>query len=69
MATVILGVTISLDGYAEDRTGSVGPLYPDLGIYDATEVMQETIRNTGAVVIAWKEYANGRRAGLVCRQL
>jgi dihydrofolate reductase len=57
MANVILGVTISLDGFAEDRNGSVGALYPDLGIYDATGVMQETIRNTGAVVMAWKEYA------------
>jgi len=30
MAKVILGVTISLVGFAEDSTDSVGPLYPDL---------------------------------------
>ena len=30
MATIILGVTISLDGFAEDEKGSVGALYPDL---------------------------------------
>jgi hypothetical protein len=30
MDKVILGVTISLDGFAEDSSGSVGPLYPDL---------------------------------------
>lgn len=57
MAKVVLGVTISLDGFAEDRNGSVSPLYPDLELYDNTEVMRETIQNTGAVVMAWKEYA------------
>ncbi len=57
MARVILGVTVSLDGFAEDARGSVVALYPDLVEYDVTEVMQESIRNTGAVVMAWKEYA------------
>lgn len=57
MAKVILGVTISLDGFAEDRNGSVGALYPDLDTLRNTELMQETIQNTGAVVMAWKEFA------------
>lgn len=57
MANVILGVTLSLDGFAEDRTGSVGALYPDLDILRNTEVMRETIQNTGAVIMAWKEFA------------
>lgn len=57
MARVVLGVTISLDGFAEDINGSVGTLYPDLAEYDTTGTMQESIRNTGAVVMAWKEYA------------
>jgi dihydrofolate reductase len=57
MAKVILGVTISLDGFAEDRNGSVGALYPDLEIYDTTEVMLEAVQTTGAVVMAWKEFA------------
>ncbi len=30
MGKVILGLTISLDGFAEDINGSVGALYPDL---------------------------------------
>jgi hypothetical protein len=30
MAKVILGVTISLLGFAEDSTDNVGPLYPGL---------------------------------------
>jgi len=57
MGKVILGVTISLDGFAEDKNGSVGPLYPDLEELDASEVQQASIRATGAVVMAWKEYA------------
>jgi len=57
LAKVILGLTISLDGFAEDRDGSVGALYPDLNTVNDTEVMQESIRTTGAVVMAWKEFA------------
>ncbi len=57
MAKVILGVTISLDGFAEDSNGSVGALYPDLGTLRNTDVLQESIRTTGSVVMAWKEFA------------
>jgi dihydrofolate reductase len=57
MGKVILGVTISLDGFAEDSSGNVGALYPDLEVLGSTGVMKESIRNTGAVVMAWKEFA------------
>ena len=57
MGNVIISVTISLDGFAEDRSGSIAPLYPDLELLDRTEVQLESIRQTGAVVMAWKEYA------------
>lgn len=57
MGKVILGVTISLDGFAEDSNGSVGALYPDLDTIQDTEAMRESIRTTGAVVMAWKEFA------------
>ena len=30
MAKVIVGMTMSLDGYINDRSGSVSALYPDL---------------------------------------
>jgi len=30
MGKVVLGITISLEGFGEDRAGSVGALYPDL---------------------------------------
>jgi hypothetical protein len=57
MGKVILGVTISLDGFSEDINGSVGTLYPDLETLHNTDVLNESIRNTGAVVMAWKEFA------------
>ena len=30
MGKVIFGMTVSVDGFVNDRNGSVGPLYPDL---------------------------------------
>ncbi len=60
MAKVILGVTISLDGFAEDSNGSVGALYPDLETLRNTEILRESQRNTGEVVMAWKEFAMAR---------
>ncbi len=59
MAKVILGVTISLDGFAEDSNGSVGALYPDLEALHHTDLLKDSIRDTGAVVMSWKEYAMG----------
>ena len=56
MSKVILGVTISLDGFAEDSKGSVGALYPDLDALRRTDLLQESIRTTGSVVMAWKEF-------------
>ena len=57
MGKIVLGVTVSLDGFAEDSSGRIDPLYPDLETLVTTEVMKESIRNTGAVVMAWKEFA------------
>ena len=57
MGKVILGVTISLDGFAEDSNGSVGALYPDLDTLRKTDLLKESIRTTGSVVMAWKEFA------------
>lgn len=56
MGKVILGMTISLDGFAEDINGSVGALYPDLEMLKETEYMTESIRTTGAVVMSKKEF-------------
>ena len=51
MAKVILGTTISLDGFINDRNGSVEMLYPDLASWRETEPGKESIQNTGAVVM------------------
>ena len=55
MAKVIVGMTISVDGYAADRHGSADPLYPDLADLRDTDYMQAMIHETGAVLM-------GRRA-------
>jgi dihydrofolate reductase len=57
VAKVILGMTISLDGFINDRNGSVGALYPDLEALRNTGPLQESIQNTGAVVMGRNTYA------------
>jgi dihydrofolate reductase len=51
MGKVILGMTMSIDGFINDRNGSVEALYPDLAALRDTEPMKESIQNTGAVVM------------------
>lgn len=51
MAKVILGMTMSLDGYINDRNGEVEALYSDLATWRETEPGKESIQNTGAVVM------------------
>src|SRR6266568_1629707 len=55
MGNVIIGATMSLDWFMNDRNGDVSRLYPDLEALRQTEMLQEEIRTTGAVVM-------GRRA-------
>jgi dihydrofolate reductase len=57
MAKVIAGMTISLDGFVNDRHGSVAALYPDFASLRQSEPLQESIQNTGAVVMGRKAYA------------
>ena len=57
MSKVILGMTMSLDGFINDREGSVGTLYPDLEALQDTQPMRESIENTGAVVMGRNSYA------------
>jgi dihydrofolate reductase len=59
MANVLLGMTISLDGFINDRNGSVDRLYPDLAKLRDTEALQESIRTTGAVVMGRHAYDMG----------
>ncbi len=56
MGKVLLGMTMSLDGFIHDRKGDVSRLYPDLGALRQTEVLQESIKTTGAVVMGRRAY-------------
>lgn len=57
MEKVVLGMTMSLDGFINDRNGSVTPLYPDLAAWRETELGRASIRNTGAVVMGRNSFA------------
>jgi hypothetical protein len=61
MSTVIVGTTMSLDGYINDRTGSVASLYPDLEELQNTEMLQDSIRSTGAVVMGRHAFDRAQR--------
>ena len=56
MGKVIVGATMSLDGFMNDRHGDVSRLYPDLEVLRRTEMLQEEIRTTGAVVMGRRAY-------------
>ena len=65
MPKVVVGMTISLDGFVNDRNGSVARLYPDLAALRKTEFLQEAIANTGAAIMGRRTYemANGDFTG------
>jgi dihydrofolate reductase len=52
-------MTMSLDGFVNDRNGEVGRLYPDMDSMRASEQLQEAIRSTGAVVMGRRSYEMG----------
>ena len=56
MGKVLAGMTMSLDGFIEDRNGSVARLYPDFDAMRQTDLLQEEIRRTGAVVMGRRAY-------------
>src|ERR1700738_3827078 len=59
MGKVIIGATMSLDGFMNDRKGDVSRLYPDLAALRTTEMLQEEIQMTGAVVMGRRSYDMG----------
>ena len=68
MGKVILGTTMSLDGYIHDRNGSVEALYPDLAIWRETDPGRESIQNTGAVVMGRNSFAMAEDPDLLADQ-
>lgn len=59
MGRVVGGMTFSLDGFVSDAQGDVSRLYPDLDELGKTEVLQEEIRTTGAVVMGKRSFEMG----------
>jgi RibD domain-containing protein len=59
MAGVIVGMTMSLDGFVADRNGSVGRLYPDLDDLRGTAHMNAAIEETGGVLMGRKTVEMG----------
>jgi dihydrofolate reductase len=56
VGNVIIGATMSLDGFMNDRNGDLSLLYPDLEALGQTEMLQEEIKMTGAVVMGRRAY-------------
>src|SRR5260370_36170749 len=56
MGNVIIGATMSLDWFMNDRHGDVSRLYPDLEALRRTEMLQEEIRTTGLVGMGRRAY-------------
>lgn len=48
---------MSLDGFINDRSGSLAALYPDLDAWRESELGKESIQNTGAVVMGRNSFA------------
>ena len=56
MGNVIIGATMSLDWFMNDRNGDVSRLYQDFEALRRTEMLREEIRTTGAVVMGRRAY-------------
>jgi len=59
MAKVVVGMTMSLDGFVSDRSGDVTPLYPNFESLRESEQLQDVIGATGAVVMVRRSYEMG----------
>jgi dihydrofolate reductase len=56
MATVIAGMTVSLDGFVTDPSGSAGRLYIDLADLRGSAYMNAEIAGTGAVLMGRRTF-------------
>jgi dihydrofolate reductase len=65
VAKVIVGMTISLDGFVADQNGNVGRLYPDLAALQHTAYMKDAIEQTGAVLMGRRTFEMGDPDGYV----
>jgi dihydrofolate reductase len=56
MQKVIVGMTISLDGFVADQNRNAGRLYPDLAALRPTSYMRDAIAPTGAVLMGRRTF-------------
>jgi len=56
MATVIAGMTMSLDGFVEDEEGSAGALHPDLEERQVAPYLEAMQAETGAVLMGRRTF-------------
>ena len=56
MAKVIVGMTVSIDGFVADQNGNAGRLYPDLAALRHTAYMKDAIGQTGAVLMGKRTF-------------
>jgi dihydrofolate reductase len=59
LAKVVVGMTISLDGFVADQNGNAGRLYPDLAALRHTGYMKDAIEQTGAVLMGRRTFEMG----------
>lgn len=59
MAKVVVGMTVSLDGFVADQSGSAARLYPDLADLRDTAYMKDAIEETGAVLMGKRAFEMG----------
>jgi dihydrofolate reductase len=59
MAKLIAGMTMSLDGFVADASGSVSALYPDLAALRGTDYMNALIEETGSVLMGRRTFEMG----------
>ena len=59
MATVIAGMTVSLDGFVADPSGSARRLYTDLAELRRSAYMEAAIEETGAVLMGRRTFEMG----------
>ena len=59
MGQVHAGMVMSLDGFVKGRDGNTTPLYPAFDDMVASDLMQEIIATTGAVVMGRNSYSMG----------
>ena len=56
MAKVIVGMTVSIDGFVADQNGNAGRLYPDLAALRHSAYMNDAIEQTGAVLMGRRTF-------------